>query len=266
MEKCFPVDGKTPLNWYLNIISLMGNYLLIGKYRCKIEQHVYHSILIFLTILRKKLSAKIVVCPVKDIYSVMSLVRTWMVYNYVIVRIGHFLYLCIRTIRTVSGTYVYGQYELFPVPMYTDNTNCFRYLRIRTIRTVSDTYVYGQYELFPVPMYTDNTNCFRYLCIRTIRTVSGTYVYGQYELFPIPMYTDTLQFPKQALVFTCLLYKSFENNVGKREIARNEQFPVFPKCFLTRLENVLPFRSKWKLSSANSFSLEKSKICRLGTG
>ena len=33
-----------------------------------------------------------------------------------------------------------------------------------------------------------------------------------------------LPFPKQALVFTCLLYKSFENTVGKVEIARNEEF------------------------------------------
>ena len=39
-------------------------------------------------------------------------------------------------------------------------------------------------------------------------------------------------FPKQALVFTCLQYKSFENTVGKGEIARNEQFLLFPKCFL----------------------------------
>ena len=32
--------------------------------------------------------------------------------------------------------------------------------------------------------------------------------------------------------FTCLQYKSFENTVGKREIARNEQFLLFPQCFL----------------------------------
>ena len=37
--------------------------------------------------------------------------------------------------------------------------------------------------------------------------------------------------PKQALVFTCLLYKSFENTVGNGEIARNEQFLLFPQCF-----------------------------------
>ena len=36
----------------------------------------------------------------------------------------------------------------------------------------------------------------------------------------------------QALVFTCLQYKSFEYTVGKGEIARKEQFLLFPQCFL----------------------------------
>ena len=36
-------------------------------------------------------------------------------------------------------------------------------------------------------------------------------------------------FPKQALVFTCIQYKSFEITVGKGEIARNKQFPLFPQ-------------------------------------
>ena len=40
-------------------------------------------------------------------------------------------------------------------------------------------------------------------------------------------------FPKQALVSTCLQYKSFENTVGKGQTARNEQFLLFPQCFLT---------------------------------
>ena len=31
-------------------------------------------------------------------------------------------------------------------------------------------------------------------------------------------------------VFTCLKCKSFENTVGKGEIARNEQFHLFPQC------------------------------------
>ena len=39
----------------------------------------------------------------------------------------------------------------------------------------------------------------------------------------------------------CLQYKSFENTVGKGDIARNEQCLIFPQCFLpvwgsTRLE------------------------------
>ena len=39
-------------------------------------------------------------------------------------------------------------------------------------------------------------------------------------------------FPKQALFFTCLQYKSFEITVGKGEIARHEQFLLFPQRFL----------------------------------
>ena len=35
--------------------------------------------------------------------------------------------------------------------------------------------------------------------------------------------------------------KSFENTVGKGEIAHNEQFLLFPQCFLSILENFLPF-------------------------
>ena len=73
-------------------------------------------------------------------------------------------------------------------------------------------------------------------------------------------------FPKQALVFTCLQYKSFENTVGKEEITHNEQFLLFPQCFLLILENFLQFSSNMKLSSAKSFCLEESKICCLGKG
>ena len=53
---------------------------------------------------------------------------------------------------------------------------------------------------------------------------------------------------------------------GKGEIARNEQFLLFPTVFSTLLENFLPFSSNLKLSSANSFNLEESKICRLEKG
>ena len=36
---------------------------------------------------------------------------------------------------------------------------------------------------------------------------------------------------KQTLLFTCLQYKSFENIVGKGEIARNELIFLFPSVF-----------------------------------
>ena len=39
----------------------------------------------------------------------------------------------------------------------------------------------------------------------------------------------------------CLQYKSFENIVGKGEIAQNEQFLLFPQGLSTILENFLPF-------------------------
>ena len=34
---------------------------------------------------------------------------------------------------------------------------------------------------------------------------------------------------------------SFENIVGKEEIARNEQFLLFPQCFLLNQEIIFPF-------------------------
>ena len=54
--------------------------------------------------------------------------------------------------------------------------------------------------------------------------------------------------------------------VGKGEIGRNEQILLFARFFFFLLKNFQPFSSNLKLSSANSFSLEESKICRLGKG
>ena len=70
--------------------------------------------------------------------------------------------------------------------------------------------------------------------------------------------------PKQALVFTCLQYKSFENSVEKGEIARKEQFLFFSTAFSTLSETFPPSSSYFKFLSANSFTLGKSKICHLG--
>ena len=65
-------------------------------------------------------------------------------------------------------------------------------------------------------------------------------------------------FPNKNLVFTCLLYKSFENTVGKGEIARHEQFLLFPSVFSTHLDNFLRFSPSLETSSVNSYSLEES--------
>ena len=52
--------------------------------------------------------------------------------------------------------------------------------------------------------------------------------------------------------------------MGKGEIARNEQFLLFPPVFSPHFDNFLPFSSNLELPSADSVSLEESKICRLG--
>ena len=39
-------------------------------------------------------------------------------------------------------------------------------------------------------------------------------------------------FPKQAVVFMILQYKSIENTVEKGEIAHDQKFLHFPQCFL----------------------------------
>ena len=57
--------------------------------------------------------------------------------------------------------------------------------------------------------------------------------------------------------------KAFENTVGKGEIARKRAISPFPTVFSSRLDNFLPLSSNLIKSSANSFSLEESKICRL---
>ena len=56
---------------------------------------------------------------------------------------------------------------------------------------------------------------------------------------------DPKPFPKQALVFTCLQYKSFENTVEKGEIAWNKQFLLFLQCFLPVWRTFCHFDWSW---------------------
>ena len=73
------------------------------------------------------------------------------------------------------------------------------------------------------------------------------------------MSNDINSFPNKPWFFMFLQCKSFENTAGKGEIAHNEQFLLFPQCFL-------PIYRSLKLLSANCLSLEESKICHFGKG
>ena len=54
--------------------------------------------------------------------------------------------------------------------------------------------------------------------------------------------------------------------MGKGEIALNKHISSSPPVFSTPLENYPPFSLRLNLSSANTLSLEESKISRLGKG
>ena len=70
--------------------------------------------------------------------------------------------------------------------------------------------------------------------------VTSIFSFSYYIFYPFN------PFPKQALVFMCVQYKSFENTVGKEEIACNERFLCFPRCFLP-YEEVFPMFIKYEI-------------------
>ena len=53
---------------------------------------------------------------------------------------------------------------------------------------------------------------------------------------------------------------AFENIVGKEEIARNEQFLLFPQCFLLNQRFVSPFVNIFDIISLFAVELEEPKI------
>ena len=54
---------------------------------------------------------------------------------------------------------------------------------------------------------------------------------------------------------------AFEKNVGKEEIARKEQFLLFPQCFLLNQIPVSPFVHIFDITSLFDAELEEPKIC-----
>ena len=53
---------------------------------------------------------------------------------------------------------------------------------------------------------------------------------------------------------------AFENIVGKEEIARNEQFLLFPQCFLLNQKIVSPFVNIFDITSLFDAELQEPKI------
>ena len=62
------------------------------------------------------------------------------------------------------------------------------------------------------------------------------------------------------------LQTAFENIVGKGEIARNEQFLLFPQCFLLNQIIVFPFVHTFDIISLFAAELKEPKIGISGKG
>ena len=54
--------------------------------------------------------------------------------------------------------------------------------------------------------------------------------------------------------------KAFENIVGKQEIARNDQFLLFPQCFLLNQKILSPFANIFDIISLFAAELEEPKL------
>ena len=55
-------------------------------------------------------------------------------------------------------------------------------------------------------------------------------------------------------------HTAFQNNVGKEEIAHNEQFLLFPHCFLLDQKIISPFVNIYNIISLFAAELEEPKI------
>ena len=113
----------------------------------------------------------------------------------------------------------------------------------------------------------------------SVFSISYTFFVGSLCRFTLPTNSDPFTHFQVFIAFSLCLYgcifnsetirsfyasaiEVFENTVGKEEIPSNKQFLLSP-LFSTRSKSFLPFSTNLKLSSANSFNLEESKMCRL---
>ena len=128
-------------------------------------------------------------------------------------------------------------------------------------------------QLFhPFPLSYPSRNTLRILMVLSIKDIENIMWKGEnadYQHFLLfkhfsfskSFFIRVVNKPWFLRVFSTSL---FETLWGKGEIARSEQFLLFPQCFLPVWRTFCHFSSKLKLSSANSSSLEESKVCRLG--
>ena len=72
--------------------------------------------------------------------------------------------------------------------------------------------------------------------------------------------------PKQALVFTCLQYKSLENTVGKGEIARNEQYLLFSHSVSYPFGELSSIFMKFEIVVCNLFQFGRVQDLSFGKG
>ena len=110
---------------------------------------------------------------------------------------------------------------------------CFNYIILQnTVYVVCEYQKISIYSRISLNLFTKQSSCWRKQAFEYI-FVNGESACSKRFLV---LSTTTLSlknnepFPKQTLVFTCLQFKTFENNVGKREIAHNKQFLLFPQC------------------------------------
>ena len=80
------------------------------------------------------------------------------------------------------------------------------------------------------------------------------------------LFTITLTHSHTMTPFDAPRKQVFWKHCGKRRNCSKWAISPFPTVFSTHLEKFLPFSSSLKLSSANSFSLEESKIWCLVMG
>ena len=116
--------------------------------------------------------------------------------------------------------------------------------------------------IFPQPFPSFGTilfvlgKCFPFIQISNLCCLVKSW-HAEYKLFnPFP-HTDTFWLPWETSVLKTLWEKE------KLLVKRNYSFS---QCFLLVWITFLPFSSNFKLSSAKSFNLEESKICRLVMG